>query len=288
MFVSGFTFVRNAIRFDYPVEASIRSLLPLVDELIVCLGNSDDGTAALIDSIGDPKIKVIHSTWDDGLREGGKVLAVETNKAMDAVSTHADWCIYLQADEVIHEDDYPAIRSSMNEHLSNQQVEGLLFDYLHFYGAFKYIGASRKWYRREIRIVRNDPKIRSFRDAQGFRKNNRLMNVKLCNARIFHYGWVKNPIRQLEKQKNFHRLWHDDQTAQKKSGQQPFDYSEIDALNLFADTHPASMKARIANQDWEFEFDTSKQRLKFKDRLLMWIEKYTGKRLFEYKNYRII
>jgi len=80
MFVSGFTFVRNAVKYDYPVEASVRSLLPLVDELIVCLGNSDDTTEALIKSIADPKIKIIHSVWDDSLREGGRVLAVETNK----------------------------------------------------------------------------------------------------------------------------------------------------------------------------------------------------------------
>ena len=97
MFVSGFTFIRNAVKFDYPAEASIRSLLPLVDELIVCLGNSEDDTESLINSIGDPKIKVVHSVWDDSLREGGKVLALETNKALDAVSPQADWCIYLQA-----------------------------------------------------------------------------------------------------------------------------------------------------------------------------------------------
>ena len=86
MKVAGFTFIRNAVRYDYPVVESITSLLPLVDELVVCVGNSDDSTLALIESIASPKIKIFHSVWDDSLREGGKVLAVETNKALAAVS----------------------------------------------------------------------------------------------------------------------------------------------------------------------------------------------------------
>lgn len=288
MFVSGFTFIRNAVKFDYPAEASIRSLLPLVDELVVCLGNSEDTTSLLIDRINSPKIRIVHSVWNDSLREGGKVLAVETNKALDAVSPDADWCIYLQADEVIHENDYPAIRKAMEDHLDNASVEGLLFDYVHFYGSYAYVGNSRRWYRNEIRIIRNDPSIRSFRDAQGFRKNDQLMNVKKANARIYHYGWVKDPVHQLEKQKSFHKMWHTDEKVQKMIENVPFDYSGIDSLDLFKGTHPVTMKERVNAMDWSFEFDIRKRKLKLKDRLLMLIEERTGKRLFEYKNYRLI
>lgn len=288
MFVSGLTFIRNAVRYDYPAEASIRSLLPLVDELIVCLGNSEDTTEDLIRSIESPKIRIVHSVWDDTLREGGKVLAVETNKALDAVSPHADWCFYLQADEVIHEDDYPAIRQSMHEHLQNKKVEGLLFKYVHFYGSYAYFGNSRRWYRHEIRIVRNDPSIRSFRDAQGFRKDGNIMKVRPANARIFHYGWVKDPIHQLQKQKSFHKMWHTDDKVNQMVKDSPYDYSLIDSLELFKGTHPSVMKKRVAEMDWKFEFDTSKRRLRFKDRLLMFIEEKTGKRLFEYKNYKLL
>lgn len=288
MFVSGFTFIRNAVKFDYPAEASIRSLLPLVDELIVCLGNSEDDTESLINSIGDPKIKVVHSVWDDSLREGGKVLALETNKALDAVSPQADWCIYLQADEVIHEDDYASIRDAMQRNLQDNRVEGLLFTYVHFYGSYNYFGNSRRWYRNEIRIVRNDASIRSFRDAQGFRKNGRIMNVKPANARIFHYGWVKDPLHQMEKQKSFHKMWHSDEKVQQMVVEVPFDYSGIDSLELFKGTHPKTMKDRIAAMNWNFQFDTRNRKLRLKDKLLMFIEEKTGKRFFEYKNYRLL
>jgi hypothetical protein len=288
MFISGFTFVRNAVKYDYPVEASIRSMLPLVDELIVCLGNSDDSTQNLIESIADPKIKIVHSIWDDSLREGGRVLAVETNKALDAVNPTADWCIYLQADEVMHEDDYAAIRFGMNQHKDNRKVEGLLFKYRHFYGNYNYVGDSRKWYRYEIRIIRNDKNIRSYKDAQGFRYGDRKLNVKEIPAHIFHYGWVKNPFHQTEKQKSFHKLWHSDEAVKKKVKDDLFDYSAIDSLALFKQTHPAVMQKRIDDVNWEFTYDVTKKKLKFKDHLLLTIEKITGYRFFEYKNYNKI
>ena len=288
MFVSGFTFVRNAVKFDYPVKESILSLLPLVDELIVCLGNSDDTTADLIQSINSPKIKIVPSVWDDSLREGGRILAVETDKALGAVSPHADWCIYLQADEVIHESDYLVIRAAMEEFKSDAKVEGLLFNYIHFYGSYHYVGNSRKWYRHEVRIIRNDRKIHSYKDAQGFRKDDRPLKVKKIKARIFHYGWVKNPAHQTEKQKSFHRLWHSDEKVKAKVKEELFDYSEIDSLEEFTSTHPAPMKIRIENMDWVFYYDTRQNKLSFKNKILQFVEKQTGKRLFEYRNYRVI
>lgn len=288
MFVSGFTFVRNAVKYDYPVVESISSLLPLVDEMIVCLGNSSDETAACIAGINDPKIKIVHSIWDDSLREGGRVLAVETDKAFQAVSEKADWCVYLQADEVIHEEDLPIIRKAMLDYQKDDTVQGLLFNYVHFYGNYNHIGSSRKWYRHEIRVIRNDSAIHSYRDAQGFRRAGKVLNVKKIDARIFHYGWVKNPILQREKLRNFHKLWHADDKVEKMVVDAPFDYSQIDLLSKFTGTHPAVMRNRIKAQDWELNFDTSKNKMSFKNRILHVYEKITGYRLFEYKNYKVI
>lgn len=108
-FISGFTIVRNAIKYDYPIVESIKSILPVVDEYIVAVGKSDDDTLGLIRSIQSPKIKIIETIWDDTLREGGRVLAIETNKALAAINPKANWCFYLQGDEVIHEQYHDAI-----------------------------------------------------------------------------------------------------------------------------------------------------------------------------------
>jgi glycosyltransferase involved in cell wall biosynthesis len=288
MKVAGFTFIRNAVRYDYPVIESITSLLPLVDELVVCVGDSADNTLELIESIGSSKIKIIHSVWDDSLREGGKILAIETNKALAAVAHDADWCFYLQGDEVLHEEDYEAIRNGMARYKDDVKVEGLLFNYRHFYGSYQYLGNSRKWYRHEIRIVRNNIGVHSYKDAQGFRIKNRMLNVKSVDAFIYHYGWVKNPNQQTEKQKNFHKLWHSDETVKNMVQADEYDYNSIDSLALFQGKHPKVMDNRISKMDWDFQFDISKVKMNLKYRILNFLEKITGHRFFEYKNYRKI
>jgi len=289
MKVSGFTIVRNAVKYDYPVVESITSILPLCDEFIVCAGNSEDETLKLIESINSPKIKLIYSVWDDGLREGGKVLAVETNKAFDAVSADSDWAFYIQADEVVHEKYHQEILAQMEKYKSDLSVEGLLFNYTHFYGSYDFVGDVRKWYRKEIRIIRNDKNIRSYRDAQGFRKNNLKLKVKPIEAQIYHYGWVKDPSHQQEKQKNFHKLWHSDEKVKSMVAEaDEFDYSTIDSLKKFEGTHPSVMNERLKRMNWKFEFDLSKKKFSFKNRILYFIEKWTGVRLFEYRNYEEI
>jgi hypothetical protein len=289
MKISGFTIVKNAVKFDYPVVEAITSILPLCDEFIVNVGICDDGTLELIQAINSPKIKIIQHNWDDTLREGGKLLAIETNRAFDAVSDDSHWAFYIQADEVLHEKYLDAVRAAMEAHKHNLHVEGLLFNYTHFYGSYDYVGNSRRWYKREVRVIRNDKQIRSYRDAQGFRKNDEKLRVKQIDASIFHYGWVKPPKAQQEKQKSFHKMWHDDAQVKKMTSEaNEFDYDTIDSLIEFKQTHPSVMQKRIQQQNWHFTFDTSKINLSLKDKLLMRIESLTGWRVGEYRNFKII
>src|SRR3989337_2406918 len=171
MKISGFTIIKDAVINDYPITEAIRSILPVVDEMIVSVGKSDDETEALIRSISSDKIKIVQSEWDPALREGGKILAVETNKAFQHISADSDWAFYIQADEVVHEKYHDTIRNAAQHYLTDKKVDGLLFHYLHFYGTYDYVGDSRKWYHREVRMIRNDKTIQSYKDAQGFRRN---------------------------------------------------------------------------------------------------------------------
>lgn len=289
MKVTGFTIVRNAIKFDYPIVEAITSILPLCDEFVVAVGNSEDTTLDLIKSISSPKIRIIETTWDDSLREGGRVLAVETDKAFAAIKPDTDWAFYIQADEVIHEKYHPVILETMKKWNNDKNVEGLLFNYTHFYGSYDYVGDSRKWYKHEIRIVKYNSTICSFRDAQGFRKGNKLIRVKPVNASVFHYGWVKPPELQQKKQKHFNKMWHNDEWMKKNVPDvEAFDYSQIDSLALYTGTHPKVMEQRINNKNWQFTFDPTKKKFSFKTRILYYIEKLTAWRIGEYKNYKII
>jgi hypothetical protein len=290
MKVTGFTIIRNAIKFDYPVVEAITSILPICDEFIVAVGNSEDETLQLIKSINSPKIKIIETIWDDSLRQGGQVLAIETNKAFDAISKDVDWCFYIQSDECVHEKHLASIKEAMQKYKDDKQVDGLLFNYVHFYGTYNYVGNSRRWYRKEIRIIKNDKSIRSYKDAQGFRKtNNSKLNVKPISAEIYHYGWVKPPKAQQAKQENFHKMWHDDEWMKKNIAQvDEFDYSQIDSLEEFKGTHPQVFQKRVEAADWNFKFNQSQIKLSTKDKFLLFIEKTTGWKVGEYKNYKEI
>lgn len=291
MKISGFTFVRNAVKFDYPVVESISSILPIVDEFIVSIGNSDDTTLQLIQSINSPKIKIHHSVWDDSLREGGRVLAVETDKALAQVSPDADWVFYLQADEVVHEKDLETIVKAAEKYLDKKEVEGFLFTYHHLYGTYDYVGDSRRWYSHEIRLLRHTGNVVSYRDAQGFRsKQNKKLRVKRVDASIYHYGWVRHPHKQLEKLTNFYGLWNGEQyTAPELKEEDSFDFfKDADSVTLFTGTHPAMMQQRIAEKNWQVNFDPGKKKFSFKDKLLYRFEKLTGIRPFQYRNYKII
>ena len=290
MKVSGFAIARNVVKADYPIGEALKSIAPLCDEIVVAVGNSDDNTRDYILGLGLKELKIIDTIWDDELREGGRVLADETNKALSATDPNSDWCFYIQADECIHEDDLEGIRNTMQEYVNNESVDALLFDYRHFYGSYDYIGDSRKWYRKEIRIIRQGRGIKSWKDAQGFRsKNNEKLRVVSIGARIFHYGWVKHPKHQQIKQKQFHRLWHDDSKLEKMvTNKEEFDYSTIDSLQKFQETHPQLMKERIKAQNWKFDVDPSRKNFTLKTWFLYYFEKITGIRIGEYKNYKLI
>jgi len=286
MKIAGFTFIRNGVIYDYPFLESIQSLLPLCDELIIAVGRSDDNTLEQIKSLKSSKIRIIETIWDDELRKSGTILSQQTNLALDQVA--GDWAVYLQADEVLHEKDYSAVRNAMNTYRNINEVEGLLFNYKHFYGSYGYIGDSRRWYRREIRIVRPSDKVRSWGDAQGFRIGGRKLRVKLIDAAVYHYGWVKPPDIQQLKQRYFNKLWHPDKWLDHHIGDvAEYDYSKGGKLKLFEGTHPEVMRKRVDSQNWHFQYDRKKIRQQLKEKMLDSIEKRLGWRIGEYKNYKI-
>jgi glycosyltransferase involved in cell wall biosynthesis len=287
MRVSGFSFIRNGVTFDYPFLESISSLLPLVDEFVIVVGDSDDDTLERIQSLRSPKIKIIETVWDPTLRTSGMILAQQTNIALSHVT--GDWAFYLQADEVLHERDYEKIRNAMETYLHDDRVEGLLFSFLHFYGSYEYVGAARRWYRREVRIIRNGIGAQSWGDAQGFRIGNRKLNVKLADATIYHYGWVRPPHTQMLKQRFFHKLWHDDTWVERILGTETeYDYSAGGKLERFHGTHPSVMQRRVQSQNWDFRYNPARLQQPWLERISDWFEAKTGIRLGEYRNYRLL
>jgi hypothetical protein len=289
MKIAGFTIIKNAVVNDFPIVEAIKSILPVVDEMIVLIGDSTDATIALIEAIGDPKIKIHHSVWDKNLRKGGVVLAVETDKAFQYIDDSFDWAFYIQGDEVVHEKYHPAIIEACHKYKTDDAVQGLLFNYKHFFGTYDYVGDSRKWYAHEVRIIRNNKKITAYRDAQGFRIGKTKLPVAAINAAIYHYGWVKSPEQMRKKQKESSVFWHDDTQMEKIiSSPDYYDFSGFDSLEKFTDTHPIVMKERIIQKNWAIDLDISKKKFSLKNLILYYFEKWTGIRPFDFRNYKII
>jgi len=289
MKISGFTIIKNAIINDYPIVEAITSILPVVDEMIVLCGDSTDATNELIAAINSPKIKIHHSVWDQSLRKGGQVLAVETNKAFALIDPASDWAFYIQGDEVMHEQYCGEVINACKKYKDDKRVEGLVFKYLHFYGTYDYVGDSRRWYSHEVRVIRNGKAISAYRDAQGFRKGGKKLLVKPVEAYIYHYGWVKSPVQMKKKMKEVSQYWHEDSEDWRKSLQAEdiFNFDDYDSLQKFTGTHPNVMLPRVANQQWNVAIDVTKKHFSLKNRFLYWFEGKTGIRPFDFRNYRV-
>jgi hypothetical protein len=289
--VAGFTFIRNAVKYDFPVVEAITSVLPLCDAFYIAAGNSDDGTLSLLQSIRDNRIHIIETTWDPSLASGGEVYAAETNKAMDSIPDEYDWLFYIQGDEVLHEKYLDAVHKTMQRWHDDPQVEGLLFGYRHFFATYDYVGDSRHWYRYEVRIIRNNKEIRSYRDAQGFRRNGKKLAVVKANAEIFHYGWVRNPkqmMRKIAAVAAYYKGITEDE-AKRIAEDKEFNYSAgYDSLALYTGTHPKVMLDRITRLNWKVSINLKRRNMSLRYLFLFWFEKITGIRLFEFRNYFLL
>lgn len=303
--------VKNADKLYYPVKQSIESILPIVDEFVVALGDcdADDNTQSIIESIKSDKVKIIHTVWDIDKYPNGTENAHQTNIAKKHCT--GDWLFYLQADEVIHEKYLPVIKKRCEEFLDDKEVEGLLFSYKHFWGDYDHYVDSHGWYPHEIRIVRNQPDIHSWESAQSFRripgfdeKNFRQqkgtfkLKVADSKAEVFHYGWVRPPQLMLNKKKSLDTIHKGKTKADElyNNIEPAFNYGPMKKLPVYDQTHPEVMKEWIEKFNWKNELDFTgnefPNRKLFKHellkyRLLTFFEKHFlgGKQLGAFKNY---
>lgn len=303
MKISGFTMVRNADTFYFPIQESIKSILPIVDEFVIALdpGDTGDKTEELIKKINSDKIKIHYRKWDESAMKDGQIYADETNAALELCS--GDWCFYLQADECIHEDDHEEIVRSCEKYQGNQNVDGLLFNYLHFWADYDHYLPFRGWYRNEIRCFKNNRNIYSYKDAQSFKKktasnSTEKLNVVKTGVRVFHYGWVRPPYVMQSKKKEQDEVHYKtkNKTAVKKI---QYDYGALGKIPIYKGTHPSVMKVWISKHNWKDQLNYTKKadlnRPKFKHeklkyRLLSWIENklFNKNTIFGYKNWRIV
>jgi len=310
--ISGFSFVRNGLKLYYPVVESIKSILPICDEFVIAVGqgDADDGTRDAIAAIGDSKIKIIDTVWEEKYFKGGIVNALQTDIAMQACS--GDWLFYLQADEVVHEKYLPVIKNRCMQLLNDREVEGLLFRYKHFWGDYSHYHHTHGWYPYEIRIVRNAADIHSWQSAQSFRHfapyrqprqehGTSKLKVALVDAEIYHYGWVRPPHLMQNKRRSLDSVHWGRKKAENYYEKAPkeFDYGPLNRLSLFSGSHPAVMQDKINMMDWADKLQQNgkpssyrapHKHESFKYRFITFLEKHLnrGKQIGGFKNYILL
>ncbi len=267
---------------------SIRSALPLCDEFVIAAGNSRDGTTELLRSIDDPKIRIIETVWDESQFVRGAINAEQTDIALDACT--GDWALYVQADEAFHEDDYSTIIEKAETYLDDERVDGFLFEYRHFFADYDHYLDCHPWYRREVRLIRNNVGINSWHDAQGFRRGREKIQVVPAEARVFHYGWVRPPLQMSAKNRAFATLYVGSEQAEREHAPGAYDYGQLHGRIRYRGTHPSVMQDRIAQCDWTAEpTETQRKHDKLDQRALSWLENcILGFRVGERRNYLLI
>lgn len=300
MKISGFTFMKNTSKLYYPYIESIKSILPIVDEFIILLGDSDadDTTEIDIKRLNSDKIKIFYSVWDREKYRDTSIYAQQTQEAMSHCS--GDWLFYLQSDEVVHEKYLEIIKDSCIYYKEKPEIEALLFNYKHFWGDYNHAHDSHGWYKQEIRIVKNGIKnLYSWRDAQSFRiienfsgdfmqkKGSRKLNVAHIPAYIYHYGFVRPPITMKTK------------STLGEVKNEYFDYGPMDTIPLFDGTHPTLMRDAIAKFNWQDmlynkpkkDSKVIQKHQRYRVRLQTWLEKIlfnNKKELGGFQNFNIV
>jgi hypothetical protein len=293
--LSGFTFIKNGLTLGYPILESVLSIAPICDEVIINVGfndqelTSDDGTYAyLTENLKDPKFKFVKSWWDPTMTKSGLILSQQTNIALSHCT--GKYAQYIQGDECIHEDDLKFILEGMNEMDQNEKIEGLLFNYMHFYGNVDTYKYTRNLYRREVRLIRNHLGIKSWLDAQGFRnKIDKKIYVKRIKARIFHYGWARKQNVMSKKVKVFDTFYHG-ADHDRQNGQE-FKYERSWGIKKFKSTHPSVMSNWISKHKNDIDLMSMPISLDWNVPGLVlsdFIETISGYRVGEYKNYKLL
>lgn len=279
--LSGFTFIRNAVSLDYPVVESISSILPVVDEFIVNIGPDNDGTTELIQSIGDPKIKIVHSQWNPNMTTGAYIYAQQTNIAL--FNCTGKWAFYLQADEVIHENDLQTIMTCADRYADDERIDGLAFTELSFWGDYRtVVNVYPQRRRRRCRIIKPHHFVMSRGDAAGFtvhpkyKEKGRRMRVIDTGIPLFHYCSVKSEKAMKAKAETTSNYWSETNASQSVFST----YYQIPRKFVapYEGTHPKVMEKRIAEHRVSIDLTSPLWRteMTWKERLrilkTMWVE----------------
>lgn len=268
--VSGLTIIRNGVRLNYPFMEAIRSALPICDEFIVVAGDSDDQTLDQLASLEDKKVRIINTRWSPHTRPQKSLLAQQTNIGLGFCAGR--WCLYLQSNEVLHENCLPHLRSLMEQHVNDDAVEALLLERLTFWSDYDhYIPIYPRRFKYTARVIRPNIGTYSIRDGMSFAvfdefsTHGRYPRAIDSGVDLFRYGYVHSVAQQAIK---FEDAAHKVGAPEKAGSDYYHQHYPRQFIAPYEGSHPAVMEARIAAYPAadKLDLEQCRSRLSLKER----------------------
>lgn len=294
MKVSGFNFLKNGEQLGYPFVEAIRSILPLCDEFVVAVGKSTDRTKEILEEMNEPKLKIVETEWNENVQKQGFVYGQQ--KMIAQYHCLGDWAFYLEGDEIVHEKDLPIIQQAMEKYKEDEEVEALIFDYVHFYGNTNTISVCPHWIRTGPRLIKTT--VRNFAPDGFFwtvldknNKRGRYPKVAHSKAKIYHYGQARPMELFTEKIKQVEKYWGKGNLDCWGKNPEAYHYGDVDSyfLRPFEGSHPKEMESFYPKAKGLFQANPNYQ-LNRKDygyRIRYWYEQKFGKDTSR-KHYKLV
>ena len=261
MNIYGFSLIKNGVEFDYPFMESFASMLPIVNNLYINVGRSKDKTEEKCREINKDKIKIFTKDWDEDRTDRGHILSDNTNYILKILKNSIEnnelnsaWGLYLQADEVIHQEELNLIKCDIQK-ANDEGFDCVCFRYVHFWQSHNSIAINKKWYPNEIRAIKLKTDIESYGDAQSFRRYQRKY---YSNAHIYHYGHVRDQKAYTKKVDRMIMYYCSPVEWKKFSRKWKRKDRNTETLSFLVD-HPKIMRSRIDRIGGLYEYPEAKK-----------------------------
>lgn len=200
MSLAGILCIRNGDRQDYSWREAGESLLGCCDELVICDCDSEDGTRQAIDAWAEreQRINRVNFPWTDPCGDNMWYPTWINYARQHAKSTH---CIYLDADEILHENSYAEVLKSARE------VTSLICQRFNFWrDAQSLIPHGHCCGHEVIRCAPQTLWVPS--DYPDPRANEVMAIAVTATVQIMHYGFLRKREAFFLKARSVHRIWN--------------------------------------------------------------------------------
>lgn len=244
-------FVRDALRLDYCLQEAVHSVVPIAEQVVVMDCESTDGTTDLVRILAerhDNVEAVLGQPWE--VAENYQRLMLHANKAREQLRTR--WHLMLQADEVLHENSFEAIRLLVQQDGWGQDV--FRVRRINLYGdcnrrvppVSRYQPCSAE----PARIGHQD--VPACGDGESLVEHHGVF--KYLQVVLFHYGFVRRSAAMIDKVLEMQSWFHgkhatpDPRVQRMADERRPFNYQEIipsRELEPLTMPHPAAARSWV-------------------------------------------